>query len=306
MASDYRLLSYRDMRGDAAAGILVENRVHAASSLIAGIDTSSVLSLLEAWDDVRGQLGAAVENIDDRAGVPFAAVDTLAPILYPRAIYSVWGNYVDHNAEMAALSGREQPVVDPAAEPFFVQKTSAHSVIGTGAAIRMPSFTKQLDYEAELGVVIGRRTRDVTVAQAQAAVAGYVIMNDLSARDMMKRKDARTAHLMDWFGMKSFEDSAPMGPWLTPAEFVPNSAALSIKLWVNGALKQNGSTSAMVYSIAEQVAALSRRLTLLPGDVVATGCPAGVGVARGEFLQAGDQIRIAIQGCGELLNTIAP
>jgi len=93
-------------------------------------------------------------------------------------------------------------------------------VIGTGAAIRMPSFTAQLDYEAELGVVIGRRTRDIRAADAQSAVAGYVILNDLSARDMMKRKDARTSHLMDWFGMKSFEDSAPMGRGsLRPSSF---------------------------------------------------------------------------------------
>jgi 2-keto-4-pentenoate hydratase/2-oxohepta-3-ene-1,7-dioic acid hydratase in catechol pathway len=305
MRAEYRVLSYRDAQREPAAGILIEDRVHPASSLITGIDTSSVMGLLEAWDDARAQLGAVIPNIDSSAGVPLSSIELLAPILYPRAIYSVWGNYVDHNAEMAALSGRAQPVVDPAAEPFFVQKTSAHSVIGTGAAIRMPSFTAQLDYEAELGVVIGRRTRDIPAADAQSAVAGYVILNDLSARDMMKRKDARTSHLMDWFGMKSFEDSAPMGPWLTPAEFVRNPAALSIKLWVNGAIKQNGSTSAMVYSIADQVAALSRRLTLLPGDVIATGCPAGVGVARGEFLQPGDKIRIEIEGCGELVNTIS-
>jgi 2-keto-4-pentenoate hydratase/2-oxohepta-3-ene-1,7-dioic acid hydratase in catechol pathway len=305
MATEYRVLSYRNAQSEPVAGILVGDRVHPAASLITGIDTSSVMGLLEAWDDTRAQLGAVVPNIDGGAGVPRSSVDLVAPILYPRAIYSVWGNYVDHNAEMAALSGRAQPVVDPAAEPFFVQKTSAHSVIGTGAAIRMPSFTEQLDYEAELGVVIGRPTRDITATEAQSAVAGYVILNDLSARDMMKRKDTRTSHLMDWFGMKSFEDSAPMGPWLTPAEFIPNPAALSIKLWVNGAIKQNGSTSAMVYSIAEQIAALSRRLTLLPGDVIATGCPAGVGVARGEFLRAGDTIRITIEGCGELVNTIS-
>jgi 2-keto-4-pentenoate hydratase/2-oxohepta-3-ene-1,7-dioic acid hydratase in catechol pathway len=302
--AEYRVLSYRDARNGPAAGILIGNRVHPAASVIDGLDTSNVMGLLERWDDARAQLGAIVPNLDGGAGLPLSSVELLAPILYPRAIYSVWGNYVDHNAEMAALSGRSQPVVDPDAEPFFVQKTSAHSVIGTGAPIRMPSFTQQLDYEAELGVVIGRRTRDIPVAEARSAVAGYVILNDLSALDIMKRKDARTSHLMDWFGMKSFEDSAPMGPWLTPAEFVRNPAALAIKLWVNDAIKQNGSTSAMVYSIEKQIAALSRRLTLLPGDVIATGCPAGVGVARGEFLQAGDTIRIEIEGCGELVNTI--
>src|SRR5665213_3043997 len=145
MPAEYRVLSYRGAQREPAAGILIDDRVHPAPSLIAGIDTSSVMGLLEAWDDARAQLAAVVPNIDRDAGIPLVSVELLAPILYPRAIYSVWGNYVDHNAEMAALSGRAQPVVDPDAEPFFVQKTSAHSVIGTGATIRMPSFTKQLD-----------------------------------------------------------------------------------------------------------------------------------------------------------------
>jgi len=177
-------------------------------------------------------------------------------------------------------------------------------VIGPHAPIHRPAFTAQLDYEAELGVVIGRRVRDASLAEAQAAVAGYVILNDLSARDQMKRSDARTAHLMDWFGVKSFADSAPMGPWLTPAAAIPTPSQLSIRLWVNGTIKQDGSTSAMVYTIPEQIAALSRRLALLPGDVIATGCPAGVGVARGEFLQPGDEIRIEIDGCGTLINRV--
>jgi 2-keto-4-pentenoate hydratase/2-oxohepta-3-ene-1,7-dioic acid hydratase in catechol pathway len=301
---DYRVLTYRGDLGEPVAGILADGRVYAAPVLLSGVDASSVIGLLEAWDDVSAQLAARDAPFGDPAGTPLADVSLLAPILYPRAIFSVWGNYVDHNAEMAQHSGRPEPVVDPDAEPFFVQKTSAHSIVGTGAPVRMPAFTQQLDYEAELGVVIGKRVRDIAPAGAHAAVAGYVVMNDLSARDQMKRRDARTAHLMDWFGMKSFEDSAPMGPWLTPAGFVPNPAALSIKLWVNGNLKQSGSTSAMVYSIAEQISALSRRLTLLPGDVIATGCPAGVGVARGEFLQSGDEIRIEIERCGTLVNTI--
>lgn len=318
MAREYRIVSYRSAAAGPRAGVVVSEqlqhartpvdaRVHDARALLGLSDAApalSVLDLLDDWAVANARIAGAVAQVEPDAGVPLPSVELLAPILYPPAIYSVWGNYVDHNAEMARLSGREAPVVDPSAEPFWVQKTSAQSVIGHGASIRMPSFTQQLDYEAELGVVIGARVRNASAAEAAAAVAGYVILNDLSARDQMRRKDARTAHLMDWFGMKSFEDSCPMGPWLTPATFVADPADLSIRLWVNGLLKQDGNTSAMVYSIGAQVAALSRRLTLLPGDVIASGCPAGVGVARGEFLAVGDQIRIEIAGCGALVNRI--
>jgi 2-keto-4-pentenoate hydratase/2-oxohepta-3-ene-1,7-dioic acid hydratase in catechol pathway len=308
VGAEYRLLSYRDARGAPAAGVLIAERVHAAPALLAGVsgvDTHSVLGLLAAWDVVHPELRERAAHVDPTAGIPLAQTALLAPILYPPAIFSVWGNYVDHNAEMAALAGREPPVVDPTAEPFWVQKTSAHSVIGTRAPIHLPSFTTQLDFEAELGVVIGTSVREASLDEAAAAVAGYVILNDVTARDGMKRQDPRTSHLVDWFGMKSFADSAPMGPWLTPAAFVPNAAAMPIRLWVNGVLKQDGSTSAMVYTIPQQVAALSRRFTLLPGDVIASGCPAGVGVARREFLQVGDEIRIEIGNCGVLENAIA-
>lgn len=302
--SDYRLVTVRDEAGAAVAGLLAGDRVVRASDVVTlpGVDTSSVLGLLEAWERVRPYLAQTV--LDTSAGVPLDVVDLLAPVQYPRAIFSIWGNYLDHNAEMARLSGRSEPEADPTAEPFFTQKTAEHSIVGTGAPIAIPSFTKQLDYEAELGVVIGVRARNVDARTALDHVAGYLVLNDLTARDMMRPRDERTKHLIDWFGMKCFEGSAPTGPWLTPAAAVPDPQRLAIRLWVNGELKQDGNTSSMVYSVAELVAALSRRLTLRPGDLIATGCPAGVGVARGEFLQAGDEVRIDIEHCGSLSNTI--
>ena len=107
---------------------------------------------------------------------------------------------------------------------------------------------------------------------------------------------------MDWVGQKCFEDAAPMGPWLTPAAYISDPHNLAIKLWVNGVLKQNSNTSRLVHNIAEQIAYLSRHITLNPGDVIATGTPAGVGMPRGEFLKAGDEVRIEIDSCGELIN----
>jgi 2-keto-4-pentenoate hydratase/2-oxohepta-3-ene-1,7-dioic acid hydratase in catechol pathway len=166
--------------------------------------------------------------------------------------------------------------------------------------VRLPGFTRQLDWEAELGAVIARPTRNIPESWALDAVAGYVIVNDLSARDLMKREG--TPFIYDWVGQKCFEDAAPMGPWLTPAAYVPDPNNLSIKLWVNGVLKQDSNTSLMVHGIAEQVAYLSRHLTLQPGDVIATGTPAGVGMPRGEFLKAGDEVQIEIANCGTLRN----
>jgi 2-keto-4-pentenoate hydratase/2-oxohepta-3-ene-1,7-dioic acid hydratase in catechol pathway len=305
--SEYRLVSYRAPNARIAAGILVDDRVHPAQTCLADaddVDASSVLGLLQTWDRTRALLAVRVAGLVPADGIPLAEVALEAPILYPSAIFLTWGNYADHNREMAALAGRPAPVIDTRADPFFVMKSSAHSVIGPGAPIRYPAITRQLDYEAELGVVIGRPVRDVAVEAAAEAIAGFVIVNDLSARDLLRRDDERMAHLFDWLGQKCFEDSAPMGPWFTPAQFVANPSDLRIKLWVNGNLKQDGRSSDMVYSIAENIAYLSRRVTLRPGDVIATGCPAGVGVARGEFLEPGDEIRIEIDGCGVLVNRV--
>ena len=107
---------------------------------------------------------------------------------------------------------------------------------------------------------------------------------------------------MDWVGQKCFEDGAPMGPWLTPAAHVQDPNNLAVKLWVNGVLKQNSNTSRLVHGIAEQIVYLSKHFTLFPGDIIATGTPAGVGMPRGEFLKVGDEVKIEIDGCGTLVN----
>jgi 2-keto-4-pentenoate hydratase/2-oxohepta-3-ene-1,7-dioic acid hydratase in catechol pathway len=136
------------------------------------------------------------------------------------------------------------------------------------------------------------------------AIAGYTIINDLSARDYARRETLPNQMTHDWLGQKCFRDSMPMGPWLTPAEFVSDPYALSIKLWVNGELRQDGSSKSMIYPLAEQISYLSRHLTLRPGDVISTGCPSGVGAATDTFLKPGDEIRIEIGNCGVLVNTV--
>jgi 2-keto-4-pentenoate hydratase/2-oxohepta-3-ene-1,7-dioic acid hydratase in catechol pathway len=304
MASGYRLVSYTD-GGAARAGVLVGERVVPAASLLSGlgVDASSVMGLLRAWDEVHPRLHAAASKVGPGEGTPLAQVKLLAPILYPGALYCAGANYWDHLEEMAEIAKRvtgKAPAMTKPKEPYFFMKTCAGSIIGHGTPARLPPFSKQVDWEAELGVVIARPTRNIPEARALEAVAAYTIVNDLSARDLMKREGSPFG--MDWIGQKCFEDAAPMGPWLTPAAYIADPNDMPIKLWVNGVLKQNSNSGRMVHNAAEQIAYLSRHFTLQPGDVIATGTPAGVGMPRGEFLKVGDEVRIEVGGCGELVN----
>jgi 2-keto-4-pentenoate hydratase/2-oxohepta-3-ene-1,7-dioic acid hydratase in catechol pathway len=305
MASGYRLVSYAEGGAAPKAGVLVGERVVPAASLLAGVDVdaTSVLGLLQSWDTVHPRLHAAAHNLQPDAGVALGAVKLLAPILYPGALFCAGANYWDHLNEMADIAERttgKRPSMTKGAEPWFFLKTCAGSIIGPDTPARLPSFSSQIDWEAELGVVIGRPTRNISEERALDCVAGYTIVNDLSARDLMKRDG--TPFIFDWVGQKCFEDAAPMGPWLTPAAYVADPADMPIKLWVNGVLKQDSNTGRMVHNAAEQIAYLSRHFTLQPGDVIATGTPAGVGMPRGEFLKVGDEVRIEIDGCGTLAN----
>ena len=306
MPSGYRLLSYAD-GGKAKAGVLIGERIVPATKLLIGVDVdaTSVLGLLRAWETVHPRLHDAAMKSKADDGMPLTQAKLDAPILYPGALFCAGANYWDHLEEMAEIAKRttgKAPSMTKAAEPWFFMKTTASSIIGTNTPARLPSFSKQVDWEAELGVVIGRATRNITEARAFNAIAGYVIVNDLSARDLMKREG--TPFIYDWVGQKCFEDAAPMGPWFTPAAYIADPNDMPIKLWVNGVLKQNSNTGRMVHGIAEQVAYLSRHFTLNPGDVIATGTPAGVGMPRGEFLKVGDEVRIEIGGCGQLNNTM--
>ncbi|MDO9413869.1 MAG: fumarylacetoacetate hydrolase family protein [Pseudolabrys sp.] len=298
----YRLLSYRDGAGEPQAGLLVGDLVYPTASLVNDIaNSSSVMGLLKAWDKVQPRLEAAAAQAS--GGKPLKDVALMAPILYPGALYCAGANYWDHLAEMAEIAKKvtgKAPSMEKAKDPFFFMKNCAGGIIGDGAPARLPSFSKQVDWEAELCVVIGKQCRRISQADALSVVAGYTIMNDLSARDLMKRENSPFG--MDWIGQKCFEDGAPMGPWFTPASAIANPNNMAIKLWVNGVLKQDSNTSRLVFSIAEQIAYLSEHFTLFPGDVIATGTPAGVGMPRGEFLKAGDEVKIEIEGCGTLTN----
>lgn len=300
MPADYRLVSY--VTADDAtprAGILLGNRVTDARDVL-GPAAVSMMAILRDWDE-------SIARLDAFAGctksIPLEQVQLTAPLLYPGTFFCAGANYWDHLHEMSAfikqMTGKLPPV-EKAAEPWFFIKTAAGSIVGPQADVRLPSFSKNVDWEAELGVVIGKPTRNISESSAMDVIAGYVVVNDLSARDLMKPEGSPFVY--DWIGQKCFADAAPMGPWLTPAAAVTNAGDLPIRLSVNGVVKQQSNTGQMVHSIAEQIAYLSRHIELQPGDVIATGTPAGVGMPKGEFLKAGDEVVVEIEGLGRLQN----
>jgi 2-keto-4-pentenoate hydratase/2-oxohepta-3-ene-1,7-dioic acid hydratase in catechol pathway len=204
-------------------------------------------------------------------------------------IVCVGMNYRDH-AEEAGLEVPERPVL-------FAKWPNA--LIGPGDPIVVPGFTSQVDYEAELGVVIGRRARDLDAADALDAVAGYVCVNDVSARELQFQDG-------QWTRGKSLDTFCPVGPRLVPAAEVADPQALGIRCRVNGELLQDSNTAHMVFSVAELVAFASRGITLEPGDLIATGTPAGVGFTRNPpvFLRPGDDVTVEIDGVGVLRNPV--
>ncbi|MGE4338211.1 MAG: fumarylacetoacetate hydrolase family protein [Pigmentiphaga sp.] len=260
---------------------------------------SSMREILDAWDLAIEKLGTASERMSWRT--PHTAVRLLAPLAEPRNIYFTGANYIDHLEEMSRTMGMPMPDLNEATtrSPWFLLKSTA-AVVGPGAVVSVPPGVEHLDWEIELAVLIGRKTHNVSVKNALNSVAGYMIANDLSARDRMKRvyESDGSPFQFDWVGHKSFDGACPMGPAITPASQVKNVQSLSMKLWVNGELMQDSNTSRMIYSVAEQISHLSKNLTLYPGDVILTGTPAGVGAARNRFLNPGDVIRQEIESIG--------
>jgi 2-keto-4-pentenoate hydratase/2-oxohepta-3-ene-1,7-dioic acid hydratase in catechol pathway len=211
------------------------------------------------------------------------------PIERPQKIVCIGLNYRDHAEEQ----GTELP-----AAPLLFAKWP-NTLIGPGEPIVIPPITKQLDYEAELGVLIGERVRGVSAENALEAVAGYVCLNDVSARDL-QFSDGQ------WVRGKSLDTFCPVGPELVAAADVPDPQALKIRAVVNGEVLQDSHTSNMIFSVAEILAHVSRAITLEPGDLIATGTPAGVGAFRDPpvWLEPGDEVTIEIEGLGALTNPV--
>lgn len=304
MAS-FQLATIATADGPRAALIIGEKVVEIATSTGLRAD-ETVLGILEAFETALPRLDALVES--GAAGVPLAGVTLLSPIPVPPAVYCAGSNYADHAAEMAKAQGREPPK-----DPHELGQRSWHfikssrCVVGPDATIPVPSHSKKLDWEAELAVVIGKPARNVAEADALDYVAGYLIGNDLSARDLSRRAAMpdTSSFKNDWMAHKSFDGACPLGPWITLARDIADPHDLKMVLDVNGVVKQDSNSGQMIFDIREQIADLSARMTLLPGDIILTGTPAGVGNGRGEFLKSGDVVTIRIAGLGELVSTFA-
>ena len=294
----YRLLTYRGERGK-RAGALIGDNVFDIADATGRASDASVLGLLTDWPATHIRLRDALQA---GVGQPLADPHFCAPLPAPGAIYCAGANYSDHAAEMAARSGT--PSTKTKRSWHFVK--SARTVAGPGAIVALPEASHKVDWEIELAAVIGRKGKHITVADALAHVAGYTIANDLSARDLSRRAEVadESPFKMDWLSHKNFDGACPLGPWITPAEWIDDPQALAMELSINGVTKQQSNTSAMIFSLAEQIRDLSERITLWPGDVILTGTPAGVGLSRGEFLTSGDVMRARIEGLGELVTTM--
>ena len=244
----------------------------------------------EVWEYGRELVGqqSLEELATQRLAYPVRRVRLLAPILAPsRNVFCLGRNYADHAAERGAAVP-EHPV-------YFTKPGTA--VVGPGDDIVHHAITKELDYEVELAVVIGKGGVDIPRAEALSHVFGYTIVNDVTARDLQKRHN-------QWFKGKSLDTFCPMGPMLVTADEIPDPQALAVMLRVNGQTRQSSNTSKMIFPVAQCIEVLSQAMTLLPGDIIATGTPDGVGAATGTFLRAGDRIEAEVEHIGILSSKV--
>jgi len=221
--------------------------------------------------------------------VPLAAVRLLAPVPRPSKVLAIGLNYADHVKE-AGLETPSFPV-------FFNKQTSC--IVGPGDAIHRPRVSQMLDFEGELAIVIGRRCRHVPAERALEVIGGYTICNDVTVRDWQFKAPTMTLG-------KSFDTHGPTGPWIVTADEIPDPQALRIRTWLNGELMQDASTAGMIFDCARQIETLTTAFTLEPGDIVSTGTPAGVGIARQPWvlMKPGDSVRVEIEGIGSLENPV--
>jgi 2-keto-4-pentenoate hydratase/2-oxohepta-3-ene-1,7-dioic acid hydratase in catechol pathway len=268
----------------------VVDAVRAAAAAGLGPDdlnAGSVRALLSSSPAALAQLAAAGENVD---GVDVASVELCPPVPDPEKVLCIGLNYREHAAE-GDLQLPTSPIV-------FAKFQNA--LVGDGGDIHLPAGNAAMvDFEGELAVVIGRRAHGVEESEALEYVAGYMPFNDVSARDLQLASP-------QWTMGKAFDTSGPCGPALVTTDEIPDPQALALRTVLNGDVVQDASTREMIFSVAELVSYISSLITLVPGDIIATGTPAGVGHVRTPplYLRAGDTIAVEIEGLGLLTNTV--
>jgi 2-keto-4-pentenoate hydratase/2-oxohepta-3-ene-1,7-dioic acid hydratase in catechol pathway len=279
-----RLVSFHD-GGLVLAGVLVGDEIIPAAALQA--PAGGVRGLLGALDATRlAELGRRAEQSAER--VPLTSVRLAAPVPDPQKIICLGLNYRDHAAE----TGQEPP-----AAPLWFAKFE-NSLIGNGEEIVLPAaHPDYVDYEAELAVVIGTPAHRVSAEDALSYVAGAMPFNDVSARDLQFENPL-------WCSGKAIDTFAPCGPALVTLEEAGDLQSLALRARIDGELVQEGTTANQIFGVAETIAWLSRTMTLLPGDIVATGTPAGVGASQGRFLREGQTVEVEVQGLGAVANPV--
>jgi 2-keto-4-pentenoate hydratase/2-oxohepta-3-ene-1,7-dioic acid hydratase in catechol pathway len=239
--------------------------------------------------------------------MPLDSVKLLAPIPRPGKVLALAGNYVEHIKEAGLKLGlSDSPRKTTVPRPFLMPATA---VIGTNEQIPWPAYSETIDYEIELAVVIGQKARAIMPSQAPEKIAGYTIVNDVSARSVTfknNRAERPWDEFYDWLNGKWADGFCPMGPFLLTTDEIEDAQDIDMTLTVNGEIRQKANTSQMIHTVADIVSFLSYIMTLEPGDVIATGTPSGVGFATGNYLQAGDRIEATIENLGTLTNTLGP
>jgi 2-keto-4-pentenoate hydratase/2-oxohepta-3-ene-1,7-dioic acid hydratase in catechol pathway len=278
-----RIVSY-SANGQGGAGVLTDAGVLDAAQLL-GVDAVTVRQLLS-----ESRVQELAERCASADAEPVSDPTLLPPVPDPQKIVCIGLNYRSH-AEEAGLD-------PPAAPPIFAKFTNA--LVPDGAEVKLPAASDKVDYEAEVAMVIGRRCSEVSAAGAEEAIAGYMLLNDLSARDLQFLTP-------QWMPGKVFDGSAPCGPALVTADEAGHHDGITFSLDLNGERMQDGETSDLIFSMPELVEHLSRWMTLEPGDVIATGTPAGVGSVRDPsvWLKPGDQIEISSPQLGLLRTRIS-
>ncbi|CAI5487100.1 unnamed protein product [Closterium sp. Naga37s-1] len=307
MTSDgrIRLASFQQRDGEATVGVVRDARiwplhecVQQPSSLPASVDLHCMASVIAAWPDIRARLN--FEKLPEGQGQLLCESHLLAPLPRPAgAIMCIGKNYEEHVKEVDTWKTAPH-ITQPSIPTHPIVFTKApQSVTGPGTAIRIPhGHSESVDYEAELAVIIGKPGRGIKADAAMDHVFGYTILNDVTARDVQKRHQ-------QWFLGKSCDTFCPMGPWIVPASEI-NGQDLHIRCWINDELRQNARTTQLIFPIPTLIATISAAITLQPGDIIATGTPAGVGSGFDppRHLKPGDSVRIQIENVGELTNRV--
>jgi len=288
-----KLATYRHGGGEERLGVISNGEVIDVISLNPRLP-STMMDLLRAGADGMAAVRSALSGKGER--VPLADVTLAAPVPRPSKYLALGANYTKHLEEFAKSHPRAT-IPSTKQQHWFNKQVSC--IIGPYDPMHLPRVSADLDYEGELGIVIGTRCRHVPPERAHEMIAGYVICNDVSVRDWQALSPTATMG-------KSFDTHGPIGPWLTTADEIANAGGLRVRTWIDDDLRQDGNTAEFIHKIPQMIAFLTTAFTLEPGDILSTGTPAGVGGAQvpPRYMKAGQRCRIEIEGLGEINNLV--